>query len=48
VVLLQPIVELANGRRVGAEALSRFPQEWAQPPDECFADADAAERLLLR
>ena len=39
VVLLQPIVDLANGRRVGAEALSRFPQEWNRPPDECFADA---------
>ncbi|GIF41681.1 hypothetical protein Axi01nite_59920 [Actinoplanes xinjiangensis] len=40
VVLLQPIVELAGGRRVGAEALSRFPHEWHQPPDEVFADAD--------
>ncbi len=40
VVLLQPIVELAGGTRVGAEALSRFPQEWGQPPDEVFADAD--------
>lgn len=40
VVLLQPIVELATGRRAGAEALSRFPTEWGQPPDECFADAE--------
>ena len=39
VVLLQPIVDLATGRRVGAEALSRFPQDWHQPPDEVFADA---------
>jgi EAL domain-containing protein (putative c-di-GMP-specific phosphodiesterase class I) len=39
-VLLQPIVDLATGRRVGVEALSRFPQEWHQPPDECFADAE--------
>lgn len=40
VVLLQPIVELTGGRRVGAEALSRFPHEWHQPPDAVFADAD--------
>ncbi|AEV86488.1 diguanylate phosphsdiesterase [Actinoplanes sp. SE50] len=39
VVLLQPIVDLATGRRSGAEALSRFPREWQQPPDEVFADA---------
>ena len=39
VVLLQPIVDLATGWRVGAEALRRFPSEWDQPPDECFADA---------
>jgi EAL domain-containing protein (putative c-di-GMP-specific phosphodiesterase class I) len=48
VVLLQPIVDLATGRRVGAEALSRFPSEWDQPPDECFADADViGERANL-
>ncbi|BFU46293.1 EAL domain-containing protein [Krasilnikovia sp. MM14-A1004] len=40
-VLLQPIVDLATRRRVGAEALSRFPQEWQMPPDACFADAHA-------
>lgn len=39
VVLLQPIVGLATRRRVGAEALSRFPQEWNRTPDVCFADA---------
>jgi EAL domain-containing protein (putative c-di-GMP-specific phosphodiesterase class I) len=40
VVLLQPIVDLATRRRVGTEALSRFPQQWQLPPDRCFADAD--------
>nr|WP_296071046.1 EAL domain-containing protein [uncultured Actinoplanes sp.] len=39
VVLLQPIVDLATGRRIGAEALSRFPQQWNQAPDLVFADA---------
>lgn len=39
VVLLQPIVDLATGSRLGAEALSRFPQEWGKPPDVCFSEA---------
>lgn len=39
VVLLQPIVELGDGTRVGAEALSRFPREWGRTPDVCFAEA---------
>lgn len=39
VVVLQPIVDLASGNRVGAEALSRFPPEWGLPPDVCFAQA---------
>jgi EAL domain-containing protein (putative c-di-GMP-specific phosphodiesterase class I) len=38
-VVLQPIVDLATGRRVGAEALSRFPAEWGMAPDVCFAEA---------
>lgn len=38
-VVLQPIVSLITGRRVGAEALSRFPDEWAKPPDVVFAEA---------
>jgi EAL domain-containing protein (putative c-di-GMP-specific phosphodiesterase class I) len=38
-IVLQPIVALADGIRVGAEALSRFPLEWAKPPDEVFGDA---------
>ncbi|MEV4641481.1 EAL domain-containing protein [Actinoplanes sp. NPDC049548] len=41
VVLLQPIVDMVSRRRVGAEALSRFPREWDLPPDRCFADAHA-------
>jgi EAL domain-containing protein (putative c-di-GMP-specific phosphodiesterase class I) len=39
VVLLQPIVDLATGGRVGAEALSRFPAEWGRTPDVVFAEA---------
>lgn len=39
VVVLQPIVDLATGTRIGAEALSRFPAEWAMTPDLCFAEA---------
>jgi EAL domain-containing protein (putative c-di-GMP-specific phosphodiesterase class I) len=38
-VVLQPIVDLATGYRIGAEALSRFPVEWQRPPDVCFAEA---------
>lgn len=38
-VVLQPIVELPSGDRVGAEALSRFPAEWGKPPDVCFEEA---------
>lgn len=38
-IVLQPIVSLADGRRVGAEALSRFPSEWAMPPDQVFEQA---------
>ena len=39
VVLLQPVVDLATGTRVGAEALSRFPAGWGRPPDVVFAEA---------
>ena len=39
VVVLQPIVRLSDGARVGAEALSRFPAEWGLAPDMCFAQA---------
>jgi EAL domain-containing protein (putative c-di-GMP-specific phosphodiesterase class I) len=49
-VVLQPVVELATGERVGAEALSRFPAEWGKPPDVCFAEAHsigAGHRLEL-
>ena len=50
VVVLQPIVELATGLPVGAEALSRFPAEWAKAPDVCFAEAHSiglGDRLEL-
>ncbi|WP_138734471.1 EAL domain-containing protein [Modestobacter excelsi] len=39
VVVLQPIVDLATGLRVGSEALSRFPAAWDKAPDVCFAEA---------
>ena len=39
VVVLQPIVDLASGRRIGAEALSRFPKAWGKAPDVCFEEA---------
>jgi EAL domain-containing protein (putative c-di-GMP-specific phosphodiesterase class I) len=40
IVVLQPIVALTDGLRVGAEALSRFPPEWVKPPDVVFAEAE--------
>jgi EAL domain-containing protein (putative c-di-GMP-specific phosphodiesterase class I) len=50
-VLLQPIVELSTGNRAGAEALSRFPAPWNQPPDLVFAEAELIgerERLEIQ
>ena len=50
VVVLQPIVDLATGHRVGAEALSRFPADWGKAPDVCFAEAHSiglGDRLEL-
>jgi EAL domain-containing protein (putative c-di-GMP-specific phosphodiesterase class I) len=38
-VVLQPIVDLASGARVGAEALSRFPADWGLAPDVVFGEA---------
>ena len=38
-IVLQPIVTLADGTRVGAEALSRFPPEWNMAPDTVFDEA---------
>ena len=38
-VVLQPIVDLGTGTRVGAEALSRFPAAWDRTPDVVFDEA---------
>jgi len=38
-IVYQPIVDLRTRRRVGSEALSRFPREWGKAPDVCFAEA---------
>ncbi|MCA0146962.1 EAL domain-containing protein [Blastococcus sp. LR1] len=38
-VVLQPIVNLCSGGRIGAEALSRFPAEWDRTPDVVFDEA---------
>ena len=38
-VVLQPIVSLCTGARVGAEALSRFPAAWGRTPDVVFDEA---------
>ncbi|WP_029430586.1 EAL domain-containing protein [Blastococcus sp. URHD0036] len=43
-VVLQPIVDLATGARVGAEALSRFPAQWEKAPDVVFAEAHSVGR----
>ncbi len=43
-VVLQPIVDLATGVRVGAEALSRFPREWGKTPDVVFEEAHSIDR----
>ncbi len=43
-VVLQPIVDLESGYRIGAEALSRFPAEWSRPPDVCFEEAHSVGR----
>jgi EAL domain-containing protein (putative c-di-GMP-specific phosphodiesterase class I) len=44
VVALQPIVDLATGQRIGAEALSRFPADWGMAPDVVFAQAHSIGR----
>jgi EAL domain-containing protein (putative c-di-GMP-specific phosphodiesterase class I) len=53
-MVLQPIVDIATGVRIGAEALSRFPTDWGKAPDVVFAEArrvdrgEALEVLALR
>jgi EAL domain-containing protein (putative c-di-GMP-specific phosphodiesterase class I) len=44
VVVLQPIVSLRTGERVGSEALSRFPKEWGMAPDVVFEQAHSVGR----
>ena len=41
-VVLQPIVELSTGARVGAEALSRFPPDGARRPTSASARRTAS------
>ena len=43
-VVLQPIVDLSTGDRVGAEALSRFPADWGKGPDVVFEEAHSIGR----
>jgi EAL domain-containing protein (putative c-di-GMP-specific phosphodiesterase class I) len=43
-VVLQPIVSLRTGERIGAEALSRFPPQWSMAPDACFEEAHSVGR----
>jgi EAL domain-containing protein (putative c-di-GMP-specific phosphodiesterase class I)/ActR/RegA family two-component response regulator len=43
-MVFQPVVELAAGDVVGAEALARFASEPYRPPDQWFAEADEIGR----
>jgi EAL domain-containing protein (putative c-di-GMP-specific phosphodiesterase class I) len=43
-IVLQPIVRLTDGVRIGSEALSRFPAEWGKAPDIIFGEAHSVGR----
>lgn len=42
IVVLQPIVDLGTEKRIGSEALSRFPNDWGSTPDVWFERAHDA------
>ncbi|HET6793134.1 MAG TPA: EAL domain-containing protein, partial [Acidimicrobiales bacterium] len=44
--VFQPIVDLATGRVIGFEGLSRFSYDPVRPPDQWFADAEAVGLIV--
>src|SRR5665811_628731 len=45
-MVFQPVIELATGRTVGAEALARFTSDPQRPPNEWFDEAHQVGRGL--